>query len=131
MADFTYNDLGSLKEWELSFHDYGPQTFSLTLMLTDLEEVNQPQPGNHSIGHHPTDPTVFLGIFTNIEDGNYESMVEYDTFTSLGTLTIVSSTDEKVVGSFEFSANTRDEQFSVIGSINISGSFEAYKRIPL
>lgn len=131
MADFHYHELGSMYMWEISFHDLSPQTFALTLMLQSHEPISRPTPGTYEIGFDPLDPDVFSASFINIEDSNFVDSVEYDTFDNGGTLTIETSTDEKVTGHFEFTANSRDDNFNSTGTIHVSGSFEALKRIPL
>ncbi len=128
VADFSFLDLGSMQTWELSFNDFGPQTFSLNLMLTDLESVLRPAPGTYEIGFDALDPNVFFGDFTDIPNGDFLGAVEYDTFEKGGTLTIETSTDEKVTGHFEFAADSRDDDFEIIGTVFITGNFEALNR---
>src|SRR5690554_1875779 len=132
MADFNYlEDLpGGMEEWEISIHDYNPQTFSLTLMLTSVNGVSQPEPGTYDIGFDANNPSVFMAIYTHIENEDFMNSVEYNTlFDGGGILTINSSTSETVTGTLEFTAHEFNDDFEIVGTITVSGEFTANKRV--
>lgn len=130
-ADFHLQEVGSVHSWSLSFYDYNPQTFSSSLMIAGLGGVSKPTPGTYEIGFAANDSNVFFGSFVNIENNDFGNAVEYSTFESVGTLTIETSTDERVTGHFEYTAHTDDDMGNISGTINVSGSFDAKKRISL
>lgn len=124
MADF-YGEhaAGQVFYWSISGHDYKPQTFSLGLILTSLEELNQPGPGQYTIGHGANAPDVFLGTFTDVS-GGVIGAVEYTTLETSGTLILEKSDSEEVIGSFEFNAKPVEGE----EIIHVSGQFKAYPR---
>lgn len=129
IADFNHLDLGNLHEWELSFNDYSPNTFDMSLILLgeDLPEV--PSPGTYEIGFEPMSSNVFLGSFYNFINEDYDNAIEYSTMQSGGTLTIQTSNSERITGSFDFVAQSRDDYGNVLESVQISGTFSANKRL--
>ncbi|MGM0634529.1 MAG: hypothetical protein ACQESK_00575 [Bacteroidota bacterium] len=130
-ADFASLDLGSISTWEISTHDYSPQTFSLNFMLTSAtNEVAQPEPGTYTIGFETNSTEVFHVVYTRIDDGDFSSAVEYTTWDSdSGTLTIQSATENQVTGSYDFTAYYYDDAFNKTSEIQVSGEFAAKKRI--
>jgi|SRR5690625_686258 len=129
-AFFQQISSGQTEIWDLSFWDSGPQTFEVNFMLIGNENspVSQPGPGTYPIGFDPLNSnTVFFGIYTDIKDGDLINTDEYDTFNSEGTLTIETSNENRMKGSFEFTAHSRTDMGEVGKTIHVSGSFEAIK----
>ena len=133
MADFFQMDVGNTRIWELNMHDYSPQTFDLTLMLTSTpDKISRPEPGSYTIGFSGTDPYVFHGMYSYIEDSDYANSREYSTMWSEtnGTLIIETSTEQTITGTFEFTANHYDDDTQEKSDpITVSGSFSANKRV--
>ena len=144
-ADFHGLDSGSIYMWEIHGNDYSPQTFSLSFLHNSVESIDRPGPGTYDVknqvGQTPwgdPEPMAFTAIYTHIENENYAGSVEYSTllcteqFPSGGTLTITSSSDEEISGSFQFTAhNVEIEDTGTCishGTIHVSGSFDALPR---
>lgn len=131
MADFNSLDLGALYSWEISIHDFGPQTFSLSFRLLSSDPIERPGPGTYEIGSGPTDPAVFTANYSDVEDG-ISNATDYSTLFGDygGSLTITESNDNQVKGTFEFNAADFDlENDQVLGEITVSGEFIANQRI--
>lgn len=130
-ADFASMDSFGIQTWEISLNDNNPQTLSLQFMLSSATgNINRPEPGTYEIGFSANSDSVFLANYVNIPDGNFQDSEEYSTFVETygGTLTIEASTDNIVAGSFEFTAAKEDDNFNVIGSIEVEGTFSATAR---
>jgi len=132
MADFHHlTDLpGGMETWEISIHDYSPQTFSLQFMLASAtSEITQPGVGAHEIGFTPNSTSVFTAIYTHIPDGDFMNSTEYSTlWGGAGTLNITTSNDNTVSGNFQFSATEVDDELNIVGTVEVSGEFTANKR---
>lgn len=132
MADFHHlTDLpGGMETWEISIHDFSPQTFSLQFMLTSAtSEITQPGVGTYEIGFTPNSTSVFTAIYTHIPDGDFMNSTEYSTlWGGTGTLNITTSNDNTVSGNFQFSASKVDDELNIVGTIEVSGEFTANKR---
>ncbi|AWV88454.1 hypothetical protein [Bradymonas sediminis] len=129
-ADFSEMDFGPTQTWELSMNDISPQTFSLTLMAIS-DTATRPSPGEYIIGAASNDPGQFQAVYTHIEDGDFVNAVEYTSQRSGGgVLKIETSTDAKVSGTFEFTADRYAEPMDATpaGTIQVTGSFEATPR---
>jgi hypothetical protein len=130
-ADFHHlTDLpGGLENWEISIHDFSPQTFSLQFSLSSSNSITQPGTGTYEIGFEANSSNVFLAIYTHIPNGDFMNSTEYSTlWGGAGTLTITTSNEDTVSGSFQFSATEVDDELNVVGTINITGEFTAKKR---
>lgn len=120
---------GGLENWEISIHDFSPQSFSLQFNLSSSSGIKQPGPGTYEIGFEANSSNVFLAIYTHIPDGNFMNSTEYSTlWGGGGTLTITTSNEDTVSGSFQFSAAEVDDELNVVGTVNITGEFTAKKR---
>jgi len=132
MADFHHlTDLpGGMETWEISIHDYSPQTFSLQFMLASAtSEITQPGVGTHEIGFAPGSTSVFTAIYTHIPDGDFMNSTEYSTlWGGAGSLNITTSNENTVSGNFQFSATEVDDELNIVGTIEVSGEFTANKR---
>ncbi|MFA7649340.1 MAG: hypothetical protein WCY06_03315, partial [Flavobacteriaceae bacterium] len=66
-------------------------------------------------------------------NGSFSNSVEYSTTygnnANNGTLTITSSTENTVKGSFECTAYRVDNNLNIVGTIQVVGDFTANKRI--
>lgn len=136
-ADFTQFNFSSLQDWSIDMFDPNgsSQTMDLSISTSSaVEDVSRPEPGTYDIGFSATDPSVFSAIYVHIPNGNFSESVEYSTLpisddTSYGgTLTITTSTENTVSGSFEFTAAKVDDNLNITGEINVSGEFTANKR---
>lgn len=128
-----------LNTWEISMHDFNPQTFNLSFMLSSTSPISRPEPGTYDIN----DADGFTVIYEYIENQDYANAKEYsnvlwlcsETNPSNGTLTISSSSDSEVRGTFNVSLSSVDIDDSGncvdMGSVNITGEFRATERIPL
>ena len=67
--------------------------------------------------------------YKEIFDDDYNTFDVYISAESGGTLSIESSDEDWVVGSFEFTVETFDENMNVVGTIHVSGNFEANDRM--
>ena len=135
MADFYGQEAAGLHLWEISMHDFSPQTFSLTLIRSALDSVQRPDVGTYEIDGNDTG---FSAIFTHIPDGDFANVTEYadvlcrDEFGLGGTLTIETSSDELVTGRFQFTVADVDLDASgcvALGSIDVEGEFTARARL--
>lgn len=146
-ADFYGDEPGGqgIHYWELSFNDFSPQTYSLTLSLMDFDEIQRPGSGTYEIGFDTPNPfeergePVFLGIYTHIPNGSFTDAMEFETGLFCteesprgGTLVITSSSSSEVSGSFSFKAANYDFDDSgnciVNGEIEVEGEFNARAR---
>jgi hypothetical protein len=145
-ADFSELEASGIYSWSLDFHDFGPQTFSLTFGLIAHEEIPQPGTGTYEIGFEPANPfveqgePVFSGIYTHIENQDFANAVEFETgilcadeFPRGGELTITSSSSDEIIGTFQFTAVAADfdDSGNCInnGAISITGAFTATPRV--
>ena len=137
MADFHHLGHTSMETWEIAMHDRGPQTFSASILMISLDELERPGPGTYSIGGGLN--ADFSGVFTDVVDGAFHLSDEFTTAENerlgydLGTLTITSSDDNRVNGHFQFTALLTDMDDSyntvVLKTIHVKGEFSAHKRI--
>lgn len=128
MADFEGQLASRTEAWEISMHDYSPQTFSLNLMRMN-DGIENPKPGTYTIGISSS--ADFFAVFTHIVDEDYVNAIEYSTFESdnSGTLTIESVSENTIKGKFELTAYEYDDKLDPIGDIEIKGQFTANQRI--
>lgn len=130
MADFEGVALSSRADsWDLSMHDYDPQTFSLNIgRMYDGLEV--PERGTYSIGS-PLDADYTV-IFTDTrsQTAGY-SYKEYTIFGSEphGTLTITSSSEKTVKGKLAVTVYYYDDDGMAVDEVELNGEFTANKRI--
>jgi|SRR5690554_3091646 len=132
MADFDHLATGNIETWEISGHDYDPQSFSISFMdMVIGGSAERPLPGTHSIGGVLADYTAGFEYFP--DPGNYFEYIEYSTIfgsnPTSGTLTVTSSNENTVKGSFEFTAYRVDDNLNIVGTVQVSGEFTANKRI--
>lgn len=130
IADFGLIDIGSTNSWELNMSDINPQTFNLRFVLNSVNQaIQRPTPGTYEIGFETNSNSVFTAFYIDVPNGNLSESKEYTTLDENygGTLTIDSSDNDVVTGSFEFTAAHVDEDFNVIGEINVVGEFEALR----
>lgn len=134
-ADFDGLSAFGVNSWEISMNDTNPSTVSLQLSLvSSTGEVSQPSAGTYEIGFEANSSDVFTAIYVHIPDGNFFETVEYSTLATGdqvygGTLIIETSNANVVSGSFNFTAAKVDDNFNVIGEIDVSGEFTARKRM--
>ncbi|MGO3706353.1 MAG: hypothetical protein ACTJGD_00815 [Mesonia hippocampi] len=136
MADFYHLKVSNTETWEISGHDYKPQTFSFNIMdIASYGSTERPSPGTYTIGSS-TNADFSAGL-TYIPDGDYINTIEYSTSLladlaepaeNRGTLTITSSNEDTVKGHFECTAFRTDDELNIVGTIEISGEFTANKR---
>lgn len=124
-------------QWQMSSEDSnpGPQTFRLDFIFRfDDEPVNRPGVGDFGVGDNTTmegpEEPVFTVTYVDTQQSiAYSSHFiqlcgDVDEYEHSGILSIQSSTDELVTGSFEFEAYSCDG--GTIGeTIVITGEFEA------
>lgn len=130
-ADFAGLNFGAASQWEISTNDFSPQTFSLNFSnFSATNTVSRPAPGTYVIGQGGNNVEAFSVVYTRIENEDFANAIEYDTLLeeNAGTLTIETSNENEVSGTFSFTAVKRDDQFNVTGQIQVSGSFTAKKR---
>ncbi len=131
-ADFDGFSAYGVSSWEISIHDFQPQTFSLTFMLISTGELERPGTGTYSIGYSATSDEVFSAFYVDTEAG-YSDAMEYETYGEGygGQLVITESNSDVVKGTFSFSAAHYDyETDQVTGSISVTnGKFEARARV--
>lgn len=131
-ADFEGRSAFGVNSWEISMNDNNPQTLSLQLSLnSSSSDVSRPSPGTYDVGFEPNSTSVFTAIYTHIPDGSFVNSEEYSTLSEGfgGTLTITSSSENRVEGSFDFSLAKTDDNFNVTGEIEVKGEFTASKRM--
>jgi len=132
MADFHHFEMMNSETWEISGNNYDPQTFSLQFMSGVVGDVaERPLPGIYTIGN--TVKSDYKSIFTHIPNGSFSNSTEYSSIygenSNSGTLTITTSNEETVNGSFEFTAYRVDNNLNIVGTIEATGEFTANKRI--
>lgn len=130
-ADFDSLSSLSLTSWSIDTNDFSPQTFSLSFgNISATRTVSRPAPGTYVIGQGGNEVDDFSAIYTHIENEDFANAIEYDTLLeeNAGTLTIETSNENEVKGSFNFTAFKRDDDFNVTGQIQVNGSFTALKR---
>jgi hypothetical protein len=131
-ADFDGMSSFGVNTWEISMNDNNPQSLSFQLMLTSsTSNVTRPAPGTYQIGFEPNSTSVFTAIYTHIPNGDFTASEEYSTLTEEygGTLTITSSSDNTVEGSFNVILAKTDDNFNVTGEIEVVGEFTASRRM--
>lgn len=140
MADFNHLKVSQTESWSIAGHDMKPQTFSLDITAIGNQftsnTIGRPEPGNYSIGGMQT--ADYQATFTHIVDEDfYNSNGKNVTYTTTylnegqnGTLTITSSTEETVKGTFSFTAHPQDTSSPDASSktVQIQGEFTAHKR---
>lgn len=130
MADFEGMQLSSRAEsWDLSMHDYNPQTFSLNIArMYDGLEV--PEPGTYSIGGPLDADYTVIFVDTRSQTADY-AYKEYTIFGSEphGTLTVTSSSEKTVKGKFSVTVYFYDDDGVAKDQVELNGEFTANKRI--
>lgn len=139
MADFELDKYSNTFIFDISMHDFSPQTFSVSIQTMDTSEENIeiPGPGTYTIGTFPQ--SDYHGEFIHIVDEDFVNTSEYTTFfyggedgkeeDTSGVLTIHSSDGKTLKGSFEFTAHQLDDELNPQGSVTVKGDFTANKRI--
>ncbi len=136
IADFDVVSTSQTQVWTMNMYDYNPQIFSLSLVDISIEDVSRPEPGVYTIGSSVS--ADYSAVFDYFPGGNYEQGKSYSTSHILdgfigsdtyGILTITSSNDNTVQGSFEFNAHRLDDRMNVIGTVKVVAEFTANKRI--
>src|SRR5690606_1825159 len=122
MADFHQSEVLSTQVWEISGHDYNPQTFSIQLMdVGSTDDAGEPSPGTYSTGD--TVNADYTVKFTHNRHGSFSTSVEYRTTygnnANNGTLSFTSSTETTVKGSFECAAYRVDNNLNIVGPIQV------------
>ena len=145
-ADFSELQASNLHTWSIEFHDFSPQTFSLSLNHLSQEEIDRPGTDTYEIGigqgalpWEDPRPMSFYGEYVHIVDQDFENATYYNTgfcedeYPSGGTLTISSSSSDQITGSFQFTAHNInfDDSGNCInnGTIIVEGEFTATPRI--
>lgn len=134
-ADFWSLETGAINIWEITMNDFSPQTFSMTVMLTSTGSVERPGPGTYDIDA----VDGFTAIYEFIENEDFANTREFtNSFcddSDAGTLTITSSSDSEVRGSFSATLSEWDidDMGNCInfGTVNVTGEFRATERIGL
>lgn len=126
MADFHALSTNQSDTWSISMHDYNPQNFSLNFVRTG-KGVERPEVGTYTIGaSHKAD---FFATFVHIVGQNFTAAKEYSTLEDpSGTLTIQTSNSQSVIGDFDLTAFEYNDNFEIVGSVHIKGSFNANQR---
>lgn len=136
VADFDVVSTTQTQVWTMNMYDNTPQNFSLSFFDVSIEEVQRPEPGVYTIGSSVS--ADYSAVFEYFPGGDYEQGEGYSTSHILdgfigsdthGKLTITSSNDNTVQGSFEFNAHRLDDVMNVVGTVQIVGEFTANKRI--
>lgn len=133
-AEFILADSESIGAWMLSMGDASPRTFNLSIVniSDDPSEITRPGPGIYPIANQFDEPGMFRASYEHV--GDYDQPYKYFYHTNNevgGTLTIETSTEAMMSGSFEFRANrSREDPWSdePRGEVEISGSFTALPR---
>jgi len=134
-ADFWSMQFSGINTWEIHMNDFNPQTFSLTFLLTSMEAIERPEAGTYELD----ELEGFSVIYEYIEDQDFENAREFSNVfcddSDNGTLTISSSSDSEIRGSFNTTISEYDidnsGQCVNLGTVNITGNFRATQRIPL
>lgn len=135
-ADFELLDLGFVKSFGISLWDFDPSTFAVDLNGFG-EAGKHPTPGTYIIESSPSFSGGYSGTFIRIENGNVFDAKEYNSQLILdkdgvaqdGTLTITSSSDKEIKGSFDFHAYIEDDEGRVTSTVRVQGDFTAKARI--
>jgi len=134
MADFELDKYSNTYIFDISMHDFNPQTFSLSIQKvhTDEDNIEIPGPGTYTIGTFSD--ADYQAEFIPIVDEDFVNTTEYITAFSdekdtSGELTIHSSDGKTLKGNFEFTAHELDDEFNPVGSVTVVGEFTANKRI--
>lgn len=131
IADFDHMDLGFMQTWQLGLYDYNPQTFELSIIqMSTSGGGSRPAPGTYVIGSGVGSPDGYWADFTHIINEDFENAVDYSAmYDQAGTLTIVTSNEQVVSGTLEFTAHQYDDEtMEIVGTITVSGSFSAKQR---
>ena len=132
MADFDLLDIGVAQTWVLNMNDYSPQTFELSFVnMTTDGSASRPAPGTYVIGGVLGAQNVYWVEFSLIENQDFENAVDYSTFANqAGTLTILTSNEQVVSGTMEFTVHEYDDDsMEIISTITVTGSFSAKQRV--
>lgn len=131
-AEFKLFKSDEIGIWLLSMKDESPRTF--TLSIQDMAEpwrVGHPEPGTYPIGHSLDTALRFEARYRHIGDYDLPYQYGYQTGHEVGgTLTIETSTETQISGSFEFRAIRRGEDVFADepgGEIEVSGRFVAHE----
>jgi hypothetical protein len=125
VASFGAIDSGSLHTWQIEIADY--TNFHVNIAQNSFEgPVSRPGPGTYDIGH--ASDADFEAEYSNTEGGlnddhSYSTSFLFEVVG--GTLTIDSSSDERVEGSFEFVAAHIDSWEEPEGTVTVTGTFSA------
>ncbi len=134
MCDFQSYSFANM--WEIDGHDgksvNGQNTQSFSISITETgEDASKPDVGEYDIGPLLDAPYQFSLI--HIIDNDFESSVEYGTLLfeeDVGTLTISSSSEKEVKGSFNLTASEIvDDEMGLPTrgpEVKIKGEFTAY-----
>jgi hypothetical protein len=134
-ADFLSMQFSGVNNWEIHMHDFNPQTFSMTIFLTSLDEVGPPGTGTFEFD----EIEGFSVIYEYIENEDLQNAREFSNVfcddSENGTFTISSSSDSEIRGSFnatisEYELNDSG-QCENLGTVNITGNFRATPMIGL
>jgi hypothetical protein len=134
-ADFWSMQFSGLNTWEIHMNDFNPQTFSLTFLLTSLDAIERPGTGTYELN----EADGFSVIYEFIENQDFQNAREFsNTFcdnSDNGTLTISSSSDSEIRGSFNTTISEYDiddaGQCVNLGTVTVSGNFRATPRMGL
>lgn len=136
---------GGMYYWQISIHDFAPQTFDLAIMRIDFNEIERPSVGTYEISEQIPNPfsdddeIIFFADYTHIVDEDFNNTTGYSTslicpeFSAGGELNITSSSNSEISGNFEFSAHhiEYDSEGNCVleSSITVSGQFTANPRV--
>src|SRR5690625_950054 len=134
MADFELDKYSNTYIFDISLHDFNPQTLSRSIQKVHADEDNIeiPGPGTYTIGTFSD--ADYQAEFIPIVDVDFVNTTEYFTAFSdekdtSGELTIHSCDGKTLKGSFESTAHVVDAEFNQVRSVSLVGEFTANKRI--
>lgn len=139
MVDFELDQYSNTYMFDISIHDFSPQTFSVSFhaMSFSDDDLEIPGPGTYTLGTFPK--ADYGAEFIHIIDEDFVNTFDYYSFDFLpeneededvtGVLSITSSNEDKMEGSFEFTAHRTDDDLNILGTVEVSGEFSAHRRI--
>lgn len=139
IAEFYSFGAFGVYTWTIELYNNAPQTFEITFTKVGTSPISRPAPGTYNLRTGLLD-TGFTAVYGNISG---RDVTEYTPiFSDLcpaasgdgGTLTIESSSEDRIKGTFEFVGSDFDFNESgtciVLGTVEVKGEFDA-RRIVL
>jgi len=130
IADFRAYESAGVHTWDILIYDHNPMTFNVSFNLLSNDPIDRPSVGTYELSTGNFQGTEFMGIFTDYSEGMSQSEgYNVGIGGTGGTLTITTSSENLMEGTFEFTAVTFDDDGAIDGSVSVTdGEFSAVPR---